>query len=440
MTNLIYALIFSSFLPVSYFSINTGFFQLSIFRILLIFVALATLYKIVASKEEFGRIHKTLKVYSVFFHFVWMVYAIISYFWVIDKIAWFKSVYFLGLGLFSIFLMNYFLRNIQEIKTAILIIAVVIFLNTIIGYYEVFTTNYHFLDEEIALDYASRRYPVSWFYNPNDFAMLMLVGFNIMICLANQKYRYKWINLFFLLESSLIISLIFVAKSRANIIGIEISIIVLLVFYFVKKRRKQIATLIYVLALSVIILILLNKLGLYDYGASSLSFGEDRDISISNRVNLIKNGLIFLYRTYGFGVGAGNIEYWMAKFAVYPVFAVNMHNWWAELLTAYGILILIGYLVFYGRITIHSLYIALSYPTESDESNISVLIVSMMAGLSIGLIGSSSNFGSEWLWIFMAIFSVLQMVIVPQVSKDSSAFENLIIKFCYFGQMKEILK
>jgi len=340
--------------------------------------------------------------------------------------------------LFSVFLINYFFRNIREIKTAILIIAVVIFLNTIIGYYEVFTTNYQFLDEEIALDYATRRYPVSWFYNPNDFAMLMLVGFNIMIYLTNQEYKYKWINIIFLLETSFIIPLIFIAKSRANIIGIEISIFVLLIFYFVKKRKQQIIILFCVLALSTLLLILLNKLDLYDYGASSLSFGAKRDISISNRVNLIKNGLIFLYRTYGFGVGAGNIEYWMAKFAVYPVFAVNMHNWWAELLTAYGIIILIGYLVFYGRITVHAAYIAFSYPTESDEFNISVLIVSMMAGLSIGLIGSSSNFGSEWLWIFMAILSVLQMVIVPQVSKDSSVFENLIFKFCYFGQTKEI--
>jgi len=68
-------------------------------------------------------------------------------------------------------------------------------------------------------------------------------------------------------------------------------------------------------------------------------------------MNLIRNGLVFLSSTFGFGVGAGNIEYWMEHNPVYNTSSItNMHNWWIEILVAYGVIIFILYIVFFAKL------------------------------------------------------------------------------------------
>jgi len=72
------------------------------------------------------------------------------------------------------------------------------------------------------------------------------------------------------------------------------------------------------------------------------------DSSLGIRLNLIKNALYFTVNSAGFGVGAGNVEYYMANYNIYPVYEVtNVHNWWAEILANYGLFILAGYFILY---------------------------------------------------------------------------------------------
>ena len=121
------------------------------------------------------------------------------------------------------------------------------------------------------------------------------------------------------------------------------------------------------------------------------------------RLNLIKNGFIFLFETCGFGTGAGNIDYWMANYGVYYTGTIeNIHNWWMEILTGYGIVIFIMYIVFYVKLFL-SAYKKFKTSEDKVDISISLGIMCCMAGYIVGSISSSSNISSEWLWVFWGI-------------------------------------
>jgi hypothetical protein len=67
--------------------------------------------------------------------------------------------------------------------------------------------------------------------------------------------------------------------------------------------------------------------------------------SITVRLNLLLNGLKFLQKSHFMGVGAGNIEPLMK--GAPRVNKVNMHNWWAEVLVNFGVIIFILYISLY---------------------------------------------------------------------------------------------
>jgi len=461
---ILYLFLITSFFPVIDFSIDLGFFQLSIFRVITIIVICMSFFIAIKQRHECFSIIRSMNIYAISFHSVWLLYAILTVFWIKDYSHWFKSVYFLGLSLFSIIFFNYFFKEKKQIKVAMILITIILVINSVIGIYEVFSSNYFFLSNELVSDYSYKHLPVSWFNNTNDFAMLMLIGFNLCLFCKNL-FTNKVIRIFFLIDGSLMISLIFLAGSRANVFGLAISVILLICFYIIKRAKKQIFDLAIIMMLAILSLFVLNQMGLYRQGTSitstvsgvyqmistpaevgeqsgttqqTITIHENIDESINTRINLIKNGLYFLYRTYGFGVGSGNIEYWMENYAIFPINTINMHNWWFEILTAYGVLILIGYLIFYGRIILHAMVIAFTYPLDSRESQLSIITICIMGGLIFGLISSSSNFGSEWLCVFMAVLSSLSIIIKPKFRVDANFFEKIAIRFSYLGQMRDL--
>jgi teichuronic acid biosynthesis protein TuaE len=152
-----------------------------------------------------------------------------------------------------------------------------------------------------------------------------------------------------------------------------------------------------------------------------ISINENLNINFSSqsgsdfvRINLIKNGLFFLISTLGFGVGAGNIEYWMSHKAMYNTGGVlNIHNWWLEILVGYGVVIFIMYIVFYFKL-FRSFYRKFKYSRSKVDMSMSLGIMCFMIGYVIGSISSSSNISSEWLWVFWGIAIAYQGVVLDE--------------------------
>jgi len=122
-------------------------------------------------------------------------------------------------------------------------------------------------------------------------------------------------------------------------------------------------------------------------------------------MNLARNGLIFLYSTAGFGVGAGNAEYWMANFARYDTAGIlNLHNWWLEILINYGIFVFIGYVVMYIGIIL-KLWHAWHKAVDRKERMIAEALLLAFIGFFFASISSSSimAFNPQWLLFAFAL-------------------------------------
>ena len=150
--------------------------------------------------------------------------------------------------------------------------------------------------------------------------------------------------------------------------------------------------------------------GLFREQISSL-FYQIETASVGIRINLIKNSLLCLSKSFGFGVGTGNAEYCIENYGVYwTKDIVNVHNWWLEILTNYGIFVFAGYLIFYLSL-IRSLYkyhkqlTTYKKPPKTENKQLTtermiceVLLISLI-GFFLASISSSSimAFNPQWL-------------------------------------------
>jgi teichuronic acid biosynthesis protein TuaE len=120
------------------------------------------------------------------------------------------------------------------------------------------------------------------------------------------------------------------------------------------------------------------------------------------RLNLILNGLYFLYNSFGFGVGAGNIEFYMRNNAIFETFGIeNMHNWWFEIITNYGIIIFMLYLMFFIRIFFK---IYMIRKTENNKIFSEAILLSLIGFIFASISPSTFiAFRPQWIIIGIAI-------------------------------------
>lgn len=410
MKSVLYLTIATSFFAAQIFTIDLSFFQLSLFRVgIIISPPLLVLYTLRTS-EEIYILPKDRNRYSIRFMFIWLLYSIVSILWVKDYGLAFRSIYFILAGVICIILFSIFFKEKKHFWASFNIMQLMIMMHNLIGWYEIITRDYRFMsNDNIAFyAYATERIPVSMLGNPNDFATLTLFGvFIAYICFnINRSMVAKSIS------SGLIVSNIMLTLftgSRANIIGLLLALILFLVLN--KKSRSALKICLSILIFMIIVTIkpeLLQYLILSINEAFNFNFNTKYLNSEGTRLNLIKNGFYFLTSTYGFGTGAGNIEYWMQYRAIYPTrFVTNIHNWWMEILSGYGIIIFILYIKFYLRLFRDILKIYNRTDNTFDRT-IALGILACMAGFTIASVSSSSNIAKEWLWVFWAIAIAFQ--------------------------------
>lgn len=406
---MLYLSIISSLIAASVISINVNMFQLSIFRILIITITFFVLIDMLLTKKSFLIKKGKKNYYSIKFMAIWLFYAFFSLAWVKDYNSWIKSVYFIGLGFLCVIIFSKYLETEYDVLISFKLISIMIIFHNLIGWYEIVTGNYMFLSSQHRISkYMTNNYPVSMFNNTNDFATFMLFSvFITYICLINTKNSIIKIIYGAIIISS--IQLLILTESRANILGLILAFIIFSYFSIHKRKTRHIM----IVLLSTIFIVVLVKpeiiANIFYTVNKKLYFNfTGQTGSDIIRLNLIKNGFTFLIRTFGFGTGAGNIEYWMKNYAVYNTWGtLNIHNWWMEILTGYGWIIFLMYTIFYIKLFLSNYK---KFRESNDKVNISISlgIMCCMAGYVVGSISSSSNINSEWLWVFWAIVIAYQ--------------------------------
>jgi len=408
MKKMAYLSVLTSLISASVISLDLGVFQLSIFRVIIILMVFAMIVRMLKTNEKVSLKENSENRYSISVMLIWLVYSVMTLGWVKDYGGWFKAVYFIALGFMCIIIFSKIFKKSDDILTCFRILSVMIIIHNIIGWYEISTGNYMFMTAERSLKFARYNNPVSIFYNTNDFATFLFMSiFITYVCAVNSKKVIgKCVFIGTMISSTY---LLIMTGSRANILGI---ILAFIVFVYLSMRNKRGRRTILIILISLFGFILLMPIALNNLFLlinQNLYFRFSADVSSDvARINLIKNGFTFLINTFGFGTGAGNIEYWMDNYGTYNTFGLtNMHNWWMEILTGYGIIVFLLYITFYIKL-FQSLYRKYKISKDKIDTSISLCIMCCLAGFTIGATSSSSNISSEWLWVFFGISIVYQ--------------------------------
>ena len=126
--------------------------------------------------------------------------------------------------------------------------------------------------------------------------------------------------------------------------------------------------------------------------------------SMGERMNLAKNGLRFLLSTWGFGVGAGNVEFWMKTKGQFDTGnKINIHNWFLEVLVNYGVFIFVGYLIFFAGIAYKVFTLINQHKDDQIMKVLGVSILGVMIGFIFASISPSSIMAYRPHWMIYAI-------------------------------------
>lgn len=409
MKRLVYFMIAVSSIGAGTLSLSLGSFQLSVYRAMVIVLFATIMLADVICKKNSVKFSKDNR-YSFLFFALWLIYAVLSVAWVKDYSAWFKAVFFIGSGVVGMIVVSYYLRSKEDILQAFYALLPMILFHNIMGWYEWSTGQYLFLQGERVLKYQRLRWPVSTFGNTNDFALfLMFSCFVLYVCFMNSKRKLLRCAYIAITASS--VTLLFLTQSRSCLLGLIIGAGLLI---FVSLKRKELSRVVFAL-LALLVLVGIIKQDWITNVVGKVSTMLTFDLSRQSgsefvRINLIKNGFEFLVNTFGFGTGAGNVEYWMENYAVHNVSSVyNIHNWWMEVLVGYGLIIFVGYFIFYVNL-MRIMWKRFKKSQDRIEAVLSAGILGIMAAYIVGGISSSSNMNTEWLWVFWAIVIAYQGV------------------------------
>jgi len=392
--------IITSFTGTAFLTIPFGSYHLFLFRLFLPVILLLILLQILLNKGILIISCKKIKFYLLFL-IIWFSYAVITLSWASSKADALRQIYFLFVGLSITFLIILYLKSLRDFKNFYLLwVAMTIGLLSI-GLWEVLTGNHLLVSSYLgrATAYAGKFLPSTVFYNTNDFATFLGLTFPFILSWLHYKKKLKS-KLLGLGLLGCSFYLLLATGSRANLLALILEIFIFLFFLLNWKKRIKwiiVASSFIIFLLIVSPLFIQQTLNQIETSLKSFTSTYQRTVgSDAMRINLIKNAV---YYSYGFGVGAGNIEQHIANYSPYYVSTLlNLHNWWAEILANYGILIFIGYLLFYIHI-IKNLWKIWHRKIKTTERMICETLLLSLIGFSIASVSSSSimAFNPQWI-------------------------------------------
>lgn len=402
-------LVFSIFLGPRLLAVQTPVAQLSIYRVSILAFPLLLLLSMGRGKQRFYLLGHSLATYTLYGYIIWLAWAFVSIMWVSDIKLWFQAIFLMTMGILLIAALYLLTPGLKAWYTLIKVAWLSISIQVLWGYFEIISNRYIFADLSKLDKYGTfssqplTRMPITYFANQNDYAILMIAYITLCTILL-YRARSWWFKGLLVGSMAAAAYLIYRSGSRMAllVLGLYGALTILNHFKlrFSGMQWKKCLLLLITLGL----VTYLVKPGLYEtLGRFIISQdGFNRISGDMGRVNLYKNGFIFLVETFGFGVGAGNIEVWMAESAYFPTQGiVNMHNWWLEIMVAYGIGVFVIYVLTYLGLMYRLWQLRLdSSPSLGLTSR---TLFNFMVIYVFASITSANNMLIEWHWAFMGL-------------------------------------
>ncbi|MGP7816696.1 teichuronic acid biosynthesis protein TuaE [Niallia sp. 01092] len=408
-----YILVAATFLNQSVFSINIGFFNLFFYRFMLIVaVVMYLLYSI--KEKRLVKDFEKLPLKGVWlFLCIWFCYGSISILWSKSVMDAVKYMMLLTIGILFMYLVNILFTRISQVlvfygiwmgMTAVLLVLGLI---------------NHFM--QIQLPSSSLyggpsyklSYPTAVFFNQNDFATFLSISFFFYIAAARNSSSV-WIRNVSLILGCVSAYVIYLTESRASLLAIIVGLCVYFFLLLNKKIKKIIGSAAVFGAIAGMLIAVpkvINKME--EWTMLSASYGGTEPLpSNLARINLLKNTFYYVLDSYGIGVGAGNLPYYLEKYPIFPTGNVwQVHNWLAEIIGNFGIFILLGYIsiIFYLCFSLYKLYELSNSPTYKMllEACLTAQIAFLVSSISPS---SVSNLYFHWVFLgfVLAAISVLK--------------------------------
>ncbi len=411
MKKLLLLLTVTVFLGSAFFSIPIGGFQLYPLRMLLLtLIGILVFRCFIPGFRDVIWSSAKKNAYSVAFFFFWLCWSVLSVVWVQDDNAWLRAVIYLATAFLLVLLVSTYIRQEQDVFPLLRGVLMMSAFHSVIGWYEIITQDYLFSPRADFMRIYDLHVPVS-IYGENEFAGLMFFTFFLSYGMFTHS-KTKLNRLAYLLLMVNCVGLLIMGGSRAY----QLAFLFGLAYLFFSMKRGKLTLLLCSVAL------VFAVPGVLEHLCTNLQFDftPSDNNSTGIRINLLRNGLVFLGKTLGFGTGAGQIEYWMAYHAVYPTGGIiDIHNWWGELFVGYGFLIFFGYLVFYGK-----LFVDLRNKYRSNQDGLAQSFCCILAGFVVGSVSSSSNMSAEWTWLIFAIMIAYQGTHHPIQEKFTAIVSN----------------
>lgn len=401
---IIYLTIISAFTG-SLWLFEVGPIHIFPFRIFLILMFLLFIWFVYIIKH--GRLnlsHIKVKLYMKFLA-IWLVYAFLSIMWAADQIAALKNIIFLFTGISIIFFLVYYMRDINHLNYLYWIWISIFIVLIPVGLWEITTGNHLVVSNLIEEDRPWVAFaPTTVFGNQNDYAAFIVLAIP-MIITAIRYCSKLYIRVLGVLVLLCGLFLLIMTTSRSCYLALFTGLAFW--FIFLLNLRKKLKTLALVTTICCLIIFAFSSyiqdtfLLVQDQISSISDISDQSDnLGAAVRPNLIKNALHFTAQSAGFGVGAGNAEYYMEHYKVYPTGGVtNVHNWWAEIAVNYGIYIFVGYVILYITLILN-LWRAHKIVLNRTEKMICESLLVGLVSFFMASISSSSIIAFSQQWIF----------------------------------------
>jgi teichuronic acid biosynthesis protein TuaE len=399
--NTFYLFIISAFFGPAILSYSIGPFSLFPFRILFPIMALVFLYLYFKdSVFTWNRIH-TKKVLMLLLF--WIVYAFLSLLWVKSISQGIMDLIFLSMGIGIIFFIVFLSTRKKHFQYLY-----IIWISSFVVILGIGIIN-HVLKIHLPI---SRIYsanpiysyiPTSVFVNENDFASF--ISLSVFFILSGiLYYKNTMVRVAGILLILVSVYMLEVTSSRANILAVLIG----LGFWFLllTKTKLKIKLLFWsTFGAGIVSVLFFDKVeslfnAVFQLVSSLVVTSGSDETSTDIRINLLKNSMIFLQNTFGFGVGTGNSDVYMKNFAEYPTGnIINVHNWWIEILVNYGVVIFTLYCLFYFYLLKELYVINRDIPEQSLLKLFSVALLLAMVVFPLSSVSPSSQIALNYFWV-----------------------------------------
>lgn len=308
-------------------------------------------------------------------------------------------------------------------------IKAVLLITLAIGVYEIVTGNHlstsRFCDPAF-LEYYKEIYgeeadSIRWyaatsiFYNQNDYSAMLAVFTPMLIC--GQRRDKKWIWGFDLFIAGLCFAILYFNNSFICFIAFMLSLIITLLFGFnnIKDRLIVIGT----IAVSRAAVYFLEKainlrLG---WGDTIMAQVSNDTGSLAHRINTYRVTLTETFLTgKGVGFGAGSFTKYFGQFVESRDIMANPHCFWFEILSEYGVVIL---LLFAGVLVFIMAGLIVRFRQSKDTRCIAIAAAGAALIVASAAPSSFIKFAYYWIPIAFAVYLADTNEPVPAGTDDS---------------------